>query len=134
MKNIKNEQSGFTLVELVIAVALVGVLSTVAIPKIIGVSDDARQAALNGVAAALTASSTCNYAIRGANNANVVAVLTCAAALATLEGGAFPAGFEFDSDSGDGDVLVAADTAVDCTISTTTTPVLTVDFKAYGIA
>jgi len=128
----KNIQKGFTLVELVIAVALVGVLSVVAIPKITGVSDDARVAALKGVAGALSSASVRNYAIRGANNANGYEVTQCEDVVDILEGGVLPQGFELAGT--DGVDPVAAEAKVECTLSTTTTPVQTTTYTAYGIA
>jgi prepilin-type N-terminal cleavage/methylation domain-containing protein len=136
MSNIKNEQSGFTLVELVIAVALVGVLSIVAIPKITGVSDDARQASVNGVAFSLAESSKRNYMIRGADNANGFAVLFCDDPLAGLEGGALPTGFALVAGSDAAAVTLAEEdaTLTLCEIETTTTPKKTMTYITYGIA
>jgi MSHA pilin protein MshA len=128
MKNIKNEQNGFTLVELVIAVALVGVLSIVALPKIMGVSTDARQAGLEGVAAVLTGISTNNYVTRSTDVTKGTAALTCGALVGDLDGGIMKAGFDF----GNAASPVADDATVTCTVVTTTTPVLTANFTARG--
>jgi prepilin-type N-terminal cleavage/methylation domain-containing protein len=129
MKNIKNEQNGFTLVELVIAVALVGVLSIVALPKIMGVSEDARQASLDAVAAVLTGISTNNYVARSTDVNKGTAALTCGALVGDLDGGIMKAGFAF----GNGTSTVANDaTVTTCTVETTTTPVLTANFTARG--
>jgi prepilin-type N-terminal cleavage/methylation domain-containing protein len=136
MSNIKNEQSGFTLVELVIAVALVGVLSIVAIPKITGVSDDARQASVNGVAFSLAESSKRNYMIRGANNANGFEVINCDDPVEGLEGNTLPAGFALVAGSSSALVTLAeANTVLTlCSIETTTTPKKTATYITYGIA
>jgi prepilin-type N-terminal cleavage/methylation domain-containing protein len=134
MNNIKNEQSGFTLVELVIAVALVGVLSIVAIPKITGVSDDARQAAVNSVATALAESSKRNYMIRGANSANGFKVESCTETLAGLEDEALSSGFQLKS--GASVIALTTDLASQgaCTVETTTTPRKEAVYVVYGIA
>jgi prepilin-type N-terminal cleavage/methylation domain-containing protein len=136
MNNIKNEQSGFTLVELVIAVALVGVLSIVAIPKITGVSDDARQASVNGVAFSLGESSKRNYMIRGANNVNGFPVLMCDDPVEGLEGNTLPTGFALVAGSSSSSVTLATlgATLTLCSIETTTTPKKTATYITYGIA
>jgi prepilin-type N-terminal cleavage/methylation domain-containing protein len=130
MKNIKNEQNGFTLVELVIAVALVGVLSIVALPKIMGVSTDARQASLDAVAAVLTGISTNNYVARSTDATKGTAALTCNALVGDLDGGVMKTGFAY----GNGASVIADDAIVtSCTVVTTTTPVLTANFTARGV-
>jgi len=136
MNNIKNEQSGFTLVELVIAVALVGVLSIVAIPKITGVSDDARQASVNGVAFSLAEASKRNYMIRGADNANGFPVLMCDDPVEGLEGNTLPAGFALvdGSESAAVTLAIIGATLTLCEIETTTTPKKTATYITYGIA
>jgi prepilin-type N-terminal cleavage/methylation domain-containing protein len=136
MSNIKNEQSGFTLVELVIAVALVGVLSIVAIPKITGVSDDARQASVNGVAFSLAESSKRNYMIRGADNSKGFEVTKCDDPVEGLEGNTLPAGFALVAGSSAAAVELAiiGTTLTECEIETTTTPKKTATYKTYGIA
>lgn len=131
MKTLKNEQNGFTLVELVIAVSLVGILAVVALPKLTGVSDDARQASLEGVASAISSASTRNYAKRSANNGHGTAVTLCSHAVTLLEGGTVPDGFALGSDAS---AVVAADTKVDCVLKTVTTPALTTTFTAFGVA
>jgi MSHA pilin protein MshA len=58
MKN----QSGFTLIELVIVIVLLGVLSAIAVPRFVNLEDDAQRASLNSTAAALTSAMNINYA------------------------------------------------------------------------
>lgn len=49
-------QKGFTLIELVMVIVLLGILSAVAIPKYIDMQTNARTAALNGLAGAISSS------------------------------------------------------------------------------
>ena len=66
MKYVKKVHCGFTLLELVVVIAVVGVLLVVAMPKLLGTSNDARVAALGGVAGALSSASAFNYGKRSA--------------------------------------------------------------------
>jgi prepilin-type N-terminal cleavage/methylation domain-containing protein len=105
-------QKGFTLIELVMVIVLIGVLAAVAIPKFVDLSSDARAAALAGVAGSLTSASAVNYASRKANSSKGVAVDNCNDAGSLLQGG-LPAGYTV------ADVDVTADSSVTCTLTQT---------------
>ncbi|MCW8887349.1 MAG: type II secretion system GspH family protein [Motiliproteus sp.] len=45
------KQSGFTIIELIVVIALLGILSAVALPRFINVTDDAHNAAVEGAGA-----------------------------------------------------------------------------------
>ena len=139
---------GFTLVELVVVVAVLGVLSSFALPKILGTVNDARIASLTGVAEALTAASTHNYMIRGADNSKGLPILTCVSVVTVLhdtsEEKLLADGYEITEGVGSDAMstkvgvtevvtLSNEDTAVDCNLSTTTEPVKTMKFSAIGI-
>ncbi|MFY8273754.1 prepilin-type N-terminal cleavage/methylation domain-containing protein [Pseudoalteromonas sp. SSDWG2] len=50
-----NKQQGFTLIELIIVIVILGFLAVTALPKFIEVTDDARQASVEGVAGGFAA-------------------------------------------------------------------------------
>ena len=147
MMRFSKKQGGFTLVELVVVVAVLGVLSSFALPKILGTVNDARIASLTGVAEALTAASTHNYMIRGADNNKGTPILTCEDVAKVLHLGSKEnlrlEGYEITEDEGSDAMSITSttgvktvsplDTAVDCNLSTTTEPVIIMTFSAIGI-
>ena len=79
--------SGFTLIELIVVIAILAILAAVALPKFIDLRTNAAAASAQGGAAALASGTSINFAARVAGNAAATAVLTCNAAVGTMQGG-----------------------------------------------
>ncbi|MHA4870050.1 prepilin-type N-terminal cleavage/methylation domain-containing protein [Duganella sp. PWIR1] len=64
------DQGGFTLIELVMVIVILGVLSAIALPKFVSISDDARTASAKATAGAISSASAINFAGRMSSAAN----------------------------------------------------------------
>jgi MSHA pilin protein MshA len=137
-----HRQTGFTLIELIMVIIILGVLAAVAIPKFTNLSADANAAAVQSVAGSLSSAAATNYAIRSAKSTNGVAVANCDGAKATLQGGALPTGaggtysIYSVTDGDGGTTAIAAGTTATCTLkfAPSAGTAVTATFTVTGIA
>jgi MSHA pilin protein MshA len=101
--------AGFTLVELIIVIIILGLLAAIAVPKFIEWSADAKMAATQSVAASLSAVNAVNYAARKANATQGIAVNNCQDLTKAFPGG-LATGYTVAS------LVVTIDTTTTCTL------------------
>lgn len=120
MREYKKLAAGFTLIELVIVITILGILSAVALPKFLDLGGSASAASVAGVAGAITSASAINYAARkeGASTAPIQAsVLACSnTEVNPIMAGGIPSGYLL-SGTGDCSDKSADGSPVICTVT-----------------
>ena len=119
------KQSGFTLIELILVIVIIGVLAVSVAPKLLDTKEDANIAALSTIAAVLFENSNTNFMSRAVNSSNGQSILNCDQ-LPNLLRTPLPSDYTVESK------VMVHEEVTQCRIKNISLPVINHDFSAVG--
>lgn len=143
---IRRKQTGFTMIELIVVIVILGILAATALPKFIDLSSDAKASALNGMAGNLGSAMAVNYAgcaatgyVSTANKCELVSNCTDASKLIQVDPTSVTVAGEFAVSGTKYTITAAALTKgqpVNCSVTSVSTsggtPLTPVTFQGIG--
>ena len=94
VRNTKSPWAGFTLIELIAVIVILGILAGVAVPRFLNLREKADQAAVDSVAGSLASAFAMNYAACAVGRTSCVDVENCSDGALFI--GSMPEGYTID--------------------------------------